>query len=290
MTTLDERLHEVQFQVEHLSRHVERVIATGNELEEARAGRPFAINGFAAWDALLSVRDAIYLDLVSWSKSLYMTGGLLKSIAGSDFQGLAIGSKRRFKDEDPWVRQWLHDRRLELFADLFPKALQRAEVPSTARPTLDDVLELASRVAASADRIDDNRNRVAHRYNEDRIAAPPVFRHDPELLISVAKDAQDLVNKLRVLCSGSSFGFPRCARDHLDHQVRDVVDLALFGSRGQIEMWSEHLAPFRWPDERVIKLRAWFHANYDPSIWRGFNDFTRATELLPPRASRASVF
>ena len=287
MKTLDERLYEVQLQVHHLSRHVERVIATSNELEEACGGRPFAINGFAAWDALLSVRDGIFLDLVSWSKSLYMAGGLFKSIAGADFQALAVGSKRRFKDEDPWLQKWMHDRRVELFTDLFPKALERAEVPATAKPTLDDVLELADRVAKSTDSIEQNRHRVAHRYNEDRTEAAE-FRLDLDQLIAVSRDAQELVNKLRVLCSGSSFGFPRMARDHKDHEIRDLVDLALFGSRGQIEMWSNHLGPFRWPDERVIKLRAWFHTNYDPPTWRAFNDFTAATSLIPPRSAVAA--
>ncbi len=245
------------------------------ELRRVTRNKRFRVTNELAWDAVLSLRRTLVIDLAAWVKTLH--AGWLR---GHLSQGVLAGLRASKRDatkraENSWIEAPPEDRgplRRGLAANILESrrsALRRtfgAAVAHRGGATGDDVLRLEKKLEAWADSLHQARHTQAHPYGVEGTAA---FLSARRLEGYLAKCGR-LMNDLRLLVQDSTMSMPLRSK-RSDPMTEDLVDMVVLGT---IEFSRAEIAkmPGRWFGEKREAYYAALHARRRKKRTDPFND------------------
>ena len=113
-------LHLFEHQLQDITRRQFILEAFESDLETVTRGEPFRIRNEALWLMLSDTRNSLVLQLASWARAVYNTGGLIDRIKAGHAHDLPWKRPPGPLDEDPVWRAGRDREHMDAFTRLFP--------------------------------------------------------------------------------------------------------------------------------------------------------------------------
>ena len=237
--------------VDGLIVQLNRIASIDHELRTARGNGTIRIRGAAAWSALLDHRDQLLIRIVSFARGIYKTSerfgasGHFYEIAGSadDRTAFSVGTFDDAFDEEDGGAAELQERRYAERAFAVQKIFARAATPAT-RVTSEDVVALGRRLNKRTKKVDRMRNMSAHPFE----IVGDGFHVDFKRLGAILTEWEQTIAALLLLAAREWRTATPIRLDKPDHEVRDLVDLVIFGSADAMNEMSSSVSekPYHW--------------------------------------------
>ncbi len=213
-----ERLDAEFWKVHHIARRYQRLRGFQCELELVANDRVFTAHNDLAWRSLLSEREMVEIDLASWARGVFSSGGFLKLVQGPDLAGLARKAdgvrnarSRRFRED--------------AFTRLFPRAADE----SRWEPNQHEDMKLLCDhfVTATKPLVDSRDAHRAHKHEHLRVGSAAALDLDGvELQL---RTATAILNDMSLLSRDATWAWSELEPLHGDSWARELVDLVLGG-------------------------------------------------------------